>query len=415
MKKQSGLKNIGKERLSAPVTAESGESKGDTPTVINKKTCHKKSVKTLSVPVFLKDEANRFIAENTSDIIVYCAMDYSLLYVSPSISGILGYTPYETVNTDVMDYVHPDEKQDLAKKVDSLQETNETGMLCYRLRKKDGDYIWVEATVKPVRDEKTGESAGIIGIIRDINERINEEKKLKNLLHMEEQLVELKSRFISMTSHEFGTPLCAILSTIELLENYGHKLTEEKKAHYLTQVSTSARQMVDLLQDVIMLGRFDAGKVKPNPRPVDVENLSLMIVEEARIKLSENHSLSCTVQGKAGKARMDETLYRFVLFSLLSNAIKYSPQGGAIEFRLSFSDSSVALEVKDKGIGIPEADQHLIFDVFHRAGNVRNISGTGLGLSIAKRSLDMMGGAISFKSKIGEGSTFTVTIPLIAK
>ncbi|MGV8125033.1 MAG: PAS domain S-box protein [Candidatus Xenobiia bacterium LiM19] len=360
----------------------------------------------------------RFIAENISDIIVRYAVDYSVLYISPSLFGILGYTPEETINTDAMDYVHPDEKPDLVKKVENLRKTNETGMFCYRLRKKDGSYIWVEATVRFIRDEKTGEAVELIAVLRDIDRRMKAEEEMKNAMIREKQLVELKSRFISMTSHEFGTPLCAILSTLELLENYGHKLTEEKKAHYLKQVSTSARYMVDLLQDVIMLGRFDMGKVKSHPEPVDVEKLSRMIVEEARITLSDNHSLSCTVHGKSGKsgkAIMDEALYRYILSNLLSNAIKYSPQGGEIEFSLSFNDSSVMLEVKDRGIGIPEDDHDLLYDIFHRASNVRNISGTGLGMSIVKRSLDMMGGTISFKSKVGEGTTFTVTLPLILK
>ena len=317
----------------------------------------------------------RFLAENISDMIVRYAIDYSVLYISPSLFGMLGYTPDETINTDAMDYVHPDEKPGLLKKVENLRRTNKTGMFCYRLRKKDGTYKWVEATVRFVRDEKTGEAMEIIAVIRDIDERMRAEEEMKNALIREKQLVELKSRFISVTSHEFGTPLCAILSTLELLENYGHKLTEEKKAHYLTQISTSARHMVNLLQDVIMLGRFDVGKVKPHPEPVDVENLSRMIVEEARITLTENHSLSCTVHGTAGKAIMDEILYRYILSNLLSNAIKYSPQGGEIEFHLSFNDSSVTLEVKDRGIGIPEDDHDLLFDIFHRASNVRNISG----------------------------------------
>ncbi len=357
----------------------------------------------------------RFLAENVSDIIARHDMDYSILYASPSVLPILGYTPDEAMNLSSMDFVHPDDLSVLIRNVEELIKSGETKTFSYRLKRKDGTYVWIESTARVIKDQKTGETLEIIDVARDIDERMKAEEEMKNALGKEKELIDLKSRFISMTSHEFGTPLCAILSTLELLENYGHKVTEEKKTHYLRQISTCARHMVNLLQDIILLGKFDVGKVKSHPVTVDVESLSREIIDEARITLQENHTLSYTVHGTAGVAIIDEDLYRCVLDNLLSNAIKYSPQGGEIELCLCFHDSSVVLEVRDRGIGIPEEDQELLFEIFHRATNVRNISGTGLGMAIIKRSLDLMGGTISFESKLEEGSTFTVTLPLVTE
>lgn len=354
----------------------------------------------------------RFLADNASDIIVRHGMDFSLLYTSPSIKTVLGYDEHDLKDIRSLEVVHPDDIPPVRKKIEEMLSSNETKVFSYRLRKKDGTYAWIESSARAVRDEKTGEPVEFIDVARDISERVKAEEEMKVALRKEKQLVDLKSRFISMTSHEFGTPLCAILSTLELLENYGDKLTDEKKAHYLRQASSSARYMVDLLQDVILMGKFNVGKVKSNPMPLNIEKLNQAIIEEMKLTLSDKHSFSYSVEGKLKKIKLDEDLYRCVVSNLLSNAVKYSPHGGKIDFRFSFNKSSLILEISDTGIGIPEEDREMLYEMFHRGSNIKNIPGTGLGMSIIKRSLDMMGGTVSFKTAIGEGSTFTVHIPI---
>jgi len=355
---------------------------------------------------------HRFMAENASDIIARHGMDLRVLYVSPSTKTILGYEPDELAGIESLALVHPDDIPFMKKKAEELLNSNDTKVFSYRIRRKDGTYTWMESSARVVRDNKTGEPVEILDVARDIRERMKAEDEMKIALRKEKQLVDLKSRFISMTSHEFGTPLCAILSTLELLENYGDKLTDEKKAHYLRQASSSARYMVDLLQDVILMGKFNVGKVKSNPMPLNIKKLNQAIIEEIKLTLSDKHLFSYSVEGRIKKIKLDEDLYRCVLSNLLSNAVKYSPQGGKIDFRFSFNKSSLILEISDTGIGIPEEDREMLYEMFHRGSNIKNIPGTGLGMSIIKRSIDMMGGTISFKTALGEGSEFTVTIPL---
>lgn len=267
-------------------------------------------------------------------------------------------------------------------------------------------------------------------------QRKQAEGEIRKALEKEKELTELKSRFISMTSHEFRTPLTTIHSSAELLEHYSYKWTEEKKLTHLHRIQTSVKHMTKLLNDVLILGKAEAGKLKLNPVPLDLENFCRNVVEELQLNDNHQHVINFTCHWSLTKAKeeenssipspdekhslipsprhldMDEKLLRQILENLLSNAIKYSPTGSTIEFTLNRREKQVVFQVRDRGIGIPIEDRKRLFETFHRATNVGTIAGTGLGLAIVKKCVDIHQGQIAVESEVGVGSTFTVTLPL---
>ncbi len=249
--------------------------------------------------------------------------------------------------------------------------------------------------------------------LRLANEQLRQaHDQVRRALEKEKELGELKSRFVSMTSHEFRTPLGGILSSAEMLEEYGGQFTEERKLVYLRRIQASAHHMVDLLNDILVIGRADAGKLEFHPAPLDLLKLCQELVEELRLTAGTQHRLTFASQVESAQVAMDENLLRQILTNLLSNAIKYSPQGGEVQFTLTCQAEQAIFQVRDHGIGIPPEDQSRLFETFHRAGNVRNIPGTGLGMAIVKRSVDAQGGTIRVESQVGVGTTVTVTLPL---
>jgi PAS domain S-box-containing protein len=245
----------------------------------------------------------------------------------------------------------------------------------------------------------------------EINERVRLEEELREALKKERELSELKSRFVSMTSHEFRTPLSAILTNAELLRRYNHRWTEEKKVELFQRIETSTRHMTNMLDDILLIGKAESGKLEFNPMPLDITSFCQNMVEEFQLSSGSGYQLEFIQQGTASVAWLDEKLMRQIVGNLLSNAIKYSPPGSTVRFELNCEKNGVILKIKDQGIGIPPEDQARMFEVFHRAKNVGTIQGTGLGLTIVKRSVDLHSGTITVESEVKAGTTFTIWLP----
>lgn len=247
--------------------------------------------------------------------------------------------------------------------------------------------------------------------ISDSNESKRVAAEISKVLSKEKELGELKSGFVTMTSHEFRTPLATILSSTELLEHYSHKWTEEKKLSHLQRIQVAVKHMTELLNDVLLIGKAEAGKLEFEPTPLNLVQFCRDLVEDNQVS-TDNHTIAFCSQGQCTNACMDQKLLRHILVNLLSNAIKYSPQGGTVHFDLVCNQEVVTFQVRDEGIGVPVADQAELFAPFHRASNVGTISGTGLGLAIVKKSVDLHNGKLTVESEVGVGTTFIVTIPL---
>lgn len=251
-----------------------------------------------------------------------------------------------------------------------------------------------------------------IEALKALGRQVITQMELRLALEKEKELNELKSRFISITSHEFRTPLTTILGSAELLEHYSHKWSQEKKLVHFKRIHSNVQHLVQLLNDVLIIGQAEAGKLEFNPEPLDVVQFCCSLVEELQLSGGSEHTIAFSCQLPDLKGCLDEKLLRHILSNLLSNAIKYSPTGSTVKFKLVGQNGQAIFQIQDEGIGIPEEDQQHLFESFHRAKNVVNIPGTGLGLTIVKRSVDLHGGKISVKSEVGVGTTFTVTIPL---
>lgn len=294
--------------------------------------------------------------------------------------------------------------------LDNLIQTGSASHIETKFLAKDGSQVDVSFTTSLMLDEQ-GEIQGIVCVAQDITERKRVEAEIHKALEKEKQLSELKSRFVTTTSHEFRTPLTTILSSTELLQDYGAIWSEEKKSQHFQRITSTVKYMTQLLNDVLLVSKAEVGKLEFKPAPLDLIQFCQNLVEEIQDS-SQKHTITFMSQGDCTNACIDEKLLRHILSNLLSNAVKYSPQGDRVNFDLVCQQGEAVFRIQDRGIGIPVADQVELFNSFHRANNVGTIAGTGLGLAIVKKSVDLHGGNISFTSEVGVGTTFQVTLPL---
>ena len=354
----------------------------------------------------------RDIFENAVEGIFQTTPDGRYLNANPALAELLGYaSPKELIAhlTDIERqlYVEPNRRAEFISLMHNHKLVSEFESQVFR---KDSTTIWISENVRSVYDNNNT-LLYYEGFVEDITKRKQAEEDIRNALQKEKELSELKSRFVATTSHEFRTPLAAILSSAELLRKYSHKLREEQKLTKLDQIQTTVSHMTGLLNDVLLVGKAEAGKLEYNPTLVDLVRFCDDLVGEIQLTTG-NHKIAFCSQGHCSNVYIDEKLLRHILSNLLSNAIKYSPSGGTVHFDLVCDRFAATFKVRDQGIGIPEADRANLFDSFYRASNVGSISGTGLGLAIVKKSVDSHGGTIAVNSEVGVGTTFIVTIPL---
>jgi signal transduction histidine kinase len=237
--------------------------------------------------------------------------------------------------------------------------------------------------------------------------------ELERALEREQELSKLKSRFVSIVSHEFRTPLGIIGSSAEILEHYRDKLTPDQRAEHLRVIVENVKRTARMMEDALALSRMDSGAVRFNPALLDVRGFCERLCDEITSATDRKNPilLDCPAELRRDLP-LDESLLRHILSNLLNNAVKYSPPGEPVHFRARRHNGALQFDIEDHGIGIPEADRDRLFEAFHRAENVGEVRGTGLGLVIAKRCCDLHSGAITFETGEGAGTTFHVTVPL---
>jgi len=247
-----------------------------------------------------------------------------------------------------------------------------------------------------------------------IVERHTTQAELKRALEQERELGELKSRFVTLVSHEFRTPLGIIMSAIELMRHYDDKLPPEQKSELQDDIHSATQLMASLMEQVLVLGRVEAGKLGFRPTTVDIEELATKLTEETLSATRHRCPVFCQLQSDLPMAHADEALLRPIFGNLISNAVKYSPEGSPVHLHVRCEGEDAVFEVRDQGIGIPPEDLPQLYEAFSRGSNVGDTPGTGLGLVIVKRCVDLHGGSIHLESGPGAGTTFTVRLPLFA-
>lgn len=255
-----------------------------------------------------------------------------------------------------------------------------------------------------------GKVTKVFGIIQDITDQKKSEIQLQQSLSKERELNELKSRFVSMASHEFRTPLTSIMGSADILKIYGERENFAKQQKHITRIKSSVNNLTSILNDFLSLEKLESGKLEYNPEPIEFVDFLDDIAEEVKMMTGPEQHINKVHTG-ANLVRIDPHLVKNVLINLLSNAIKYSPKGENVDVISRNTNDELVIEVRDRGIGIPEEDQKHMFTRFFRASNAINIKGTGLGLTIVRRYLDLMDGHISFVSNSTDGTTFTIRIP----
>ena len=215
-----------------------------------------------------------------------------------------------------------------------------------------------------------------------------------------------------MTSHEFRTPLAVISSSAGILKEFSQKLDEEKKQKHLECIITYVKHTTQLLDEILLISKAEAGKLAFEPKPLDLVEFCQKLTSEMQLSTQNNTIIFSSNTKTEVIALVDKKLLRQILINLLSNAVKYSQHNSSVKFDLQITEQSIIFSIEDQGIGIPQADKTQLFEAFHRATNVGSISGTGLGLTIVKNCVDLHGGKVTVVSQEGIGTKFTVIIPL---
>jgi PAS domain S-box-containing protein len=275
------------------------------------------------------------------------------------------------------------------------------------LKKGDGTLFYALVEYTTLRDENEHFKYSLL-TVSDITERKEHERGVELALIREQELNELKSRFITIASHEFRTPLAAILLSIDLLQRYSQPGDDDKREKHFRKIKTAVNRLREILTDFLSASELEKGKLKNNPEDFNITDFIENLLEEVK-SFNGIHNVVYSHYGKYKEVHLDKKLLKICLTNLVINAFKYSPNGGKITISTEHKTPELLkIKIADEGIGIPEADQSHIFETFFRARNAENVEGTGMGLNIAKRFITLMGGRISFVSIENKGTTFTI-------
>jgi len=271
--------------------------------------------------------------------------------------------------------------------------------------------LYASELEKKVQSRTEALNQSVISLENEVTERKKAEEEVRILLEKERELNELKSKFVSIASHEFRTPLSTILSSASLVNQYKERGDLDKIAKHTQRIRTSVNHLTGILNDFLSLSKLEEGKLSVVYEPLQIEEFFNEVAEDMIPTLKEGQHITCRGDASLSAVETDPRILRNILFNLISNASKYS-DNKPIHLSYACSEKEFSFHVRDEGMGIPDADKKHLFTRFFRASNAGNVQGTGLGLNIVKRYVELLQGNIRFVSKYGKGSTFSVTLPL---
>lgn len=266
--------------------------------------------------------------------------------------------------------------------------------------------------IKALNTELEKRVKGRTMVLQEALEELEKTKEdIRDALEKEKHLNELKSRFVTMASHEFRTPLSTILSSVQLISKYNNDETADKRNKHITRIKSAVYNLTEILNDFLSLGKLEEGAIFANPSEFNAPELIEDLVQEMKLVAKTGQNIIYQHKGREKLVTLDKKFFTNILINLTSNALKFSPEGKNIDISSSIENFGIELKIKDYGIGIPDEDKAHLFDRFFRASNATNIQGTGLGLNIVSKYVELMNGTIQCKSKLNEGTTFTILFP----
>jgi PAS domain S-box-containing protein len=355
-------------------------------------------------------ERYRTLAEAAHDFIFMVSKDGLMEYANEYACHALGFDPARVEGIPASQFFPQDFA---ANHLQMFSEVHEIDRPIYTEGPfiREGNESWLGTWLVPIHTENGG-LVSILGISRDITEQKKTDEALQRALQNERKLGEMRSNFFSMTSHQFRTPLSTILLSAELLQKYGRNWDVESWSEQLSRIQEAAFRMNSMLEDILVIGRVESGRYICTPKEFDFIPFMQQLVREIGLNDRGEHKLVLEHEVEQLPVYLDPDIMQRVIDNLLSNAIKYSPQGTTIKTVVRSEDRFLLIEVTDHGIGIPERDLKYLFQPFQRGSNASDYPGTGIGLTIIQKSVELLNGIVSLKSKEGQGTTFIVRIPV---
>jgi PAS domain S-box-containing protein len=357
------------------------------------------------------EERFRAIFEQAAVGISLVSPEGKFTTVNQRFCDLLGYSEAELMGMTFQEITEPDHlAADLTQYEKLLAGEITSFDIEKRFIRKDGRYQWATLTVSGVYDA-SGKMSYDIGVLQDITDRKNAEADVLTALVKAQELNELKSRVISMISHEYRTPLTIVQTSLDLLEHYGETWEPGRLAVHFDRIKTAVGDLNALVNDVLFFNKAETDRLDFRPRAIDVEAAVRDVFDAMAASDHQAHPLELDYQGSASHLWIDAKLLRQILSNLLSNAQKYSPNGSPIACQVRTEADRLAMTITDQGIGIPEEDKPYLFESFHRATNAQTLPGTGLGLAIVKKCIEAHGGQIQITSQLDRGTTIAIELP----
>ncbi len=358
----------------------------------------------------------RRMFEVSLDVILFVDTPTGTILEANPAAALLGYEPAALVGQSWSVFFPPDTPPTAAE-VRTAAATGGTVIMTHIFRRADGSPIPMDLTA--TRLEQADDSQRLLVTLRDVTERLRADaeratvQQLNNQFEREKLLNEQRQRFINFAAHEFKNPMTAIRSSNAMLQEYGERMTDAARRKHHMQIEEQVQRMLDLISDMLTVGRLNEGTTAINRQPVDLAAFSQAMVDEIRTAFP-TQPYRFDAEPGAYAIAADPKLLQQILNNLLGNAARYSPDRRPIAVQLRREHDTLVLRVTDQGIGIQPQDLPTLFEPFKRGSNVGSIGGTGLGLSIVKQSVELHGGTIEVDSAPGKGSTFTVRFPAAA-
>lgn len=348
------------------------------------------------------------ILNNSSDAIILARADGAIRQINPAFYSLFGFSEEDIIGRSLLTLIKPDHIPYFEQAFQRIISSNQPERIELIGQRKDKTQFTFDIALAPFTEDESS----VICSLRDVTKRKKLEQELREALVKEKELGEMKTRFSSMISHEFRTPLATIQSSSDLLERYPDRLTDNQKTEHLHKIQAQVHNLTTMLEDILIISRSETLELEFHPSWIDLEALCQSVIADMQM-IADQHTITFSLKGIFNLVLLDAKLIRQVVANLLSNAIKYSPAGSLVSFGLIREKNRIILRVQDQGIGIPDEDKKYLFEVYHRANNVRAVAGTGLGLAIVKRAVERHNGSIEVESKVGSGTTFTVYLPTL--